>query len=469
MMRNRYTLLISAVVFFLLTGCEDYLNINEDPNNPTQAPLSGLMATASFRTGNNVQEMGGITSFYVQYLASPNAASAGDIQDRVSYGGAWADLYNIMTDLSDLELQAEEEGASSYLGIAKVLKAINLGLAVDAWGAIPYSEAFFAETINPTYDDDEQLYGVIQNLLDDGIISLQAESSASVGEDDFVFGGNTEAWIKTAYALKARYLLHLSGTDQYNPQAILQAVDQGFTSNDDDAQVDYFAIQINPWSQVALNNDNLLLGGWISEHLIEAMDGTIYGYDDPRKRFMYGITDDSLYVGTRNGAGRGDAPESGARSTLVQDSYYAAETAPVLIITFFEQKFIEAEAALAAGDQERAYQAYIDGIRAHMSKIGVEEEEIETYFSNPAVGVGAGNITRDLILKEKYIAMFLHPEAWVDARRYDYGYEDFTAPENLNPDLGGQLIRRLIYPESETQRNVQTPDIDLTDRLWWDQ
>lgn len=28
------------------------------------------------------------------------------------------------------------------------------------------------------------------------------------------------------------------------------------------------------------------------------------------------------------------------------------------------------------------------------------------------------NITLDLILKEKYVAMFLHPESWNDARRF---------------------------------------------------
>lgn len=292
----------------LFTGCEDYLDINEDPNNPTEAPLNGLMATASFRTGNNVQQMGEITSFYVQYLASPNEASATDVQEDVAYDDAWFNLYNSMTDLSDLEQQAEAEGSADYLGIAQLLKAINLGLVVNAWGDVPYQQAFFAETLNPTYDDDEQLYETIQQLLNDGIAALESESvNIPVGNDDFVFGGDRAAWIKAAYALQARYLLHLSETDRYDPSAILAAVDQGLTSNADDAQVDYFEEQINPWSQVAENNSNLLLGGWISEQLVEAMDGTTYGYDDPRKRFMFGTTNDTTFVGTPNGAGRGDA------------------------------------------------------------------------------------------------------------------------------------------------------------------
>jgi hypothetical protein len=43
-------------------------------------------------------------------------------------------------------------------------------------------------------------------------------------------------------------------------------------------------------------------------------------------------------------------------------------------------------------------------------------------------------------------------------------------PENLNPNLGGEFIRRLAYPDSETQRNgANVPDVNLNDRIWWDQ
>lgn len=453
------------------SSCEDYLDINVDPNNPTVAPLSGLMANASFETGNNVQDLGGITSFYVQYLASPNPASSTDIQDEVAYDDTWFNMYNIMTDLSDLELQAEEAGATDYLGVAKIIKALNLGMTIDMWGDIPYNDAFFAQTLNPTYDDDEALYGEVQQLLDEGIAQLQLGTSTfTVGDDDFIFGGDIAQWLKTAHALKARYLLHLSETAQYDPQAVLAQVDQGLSSPEDDAQVDYYEEENNPWSIVAQNNADLLLGGWISEQLIEAMDGTTYGYVDPRQPQMYGTTNTGSFVGTTNGAGRGDAPEQGARSTLVEDSYYAQETAPILIFTFFEQKFIEAEAALDAGDRNRAYQAYLFGIGAHMLKIGVAETDIEAYLNSPAVAVGAANLTEALIYKEKYIAMFLHPETWVDARRYDYQYENMTLPANHNPSLNGQFIRRLVYPDSETTRNgSNVPDVSLADPLWWDQ
>ena len=67
------------------------------------------------------------------------------------------------------------------------------------------------------------------------------------------------------------------------------------------------------------------------------------------------------------------------------------------------------------------------------------------------VSVGAANLTLDLIMKEKYKALFLSPETWNDARRYNYLYKDFTLPLNA---VAAGFIRRIVYPSVETSRNV---------------
>lgn len=455
----------------LFFGCEEYLDINDDPNNPTQAPITGLMANTSFETGNNMYRAGSVTSFFVQYLASPNPASSTDVHDEVSYGTTWFEFYDVMTDLADMQNLAEERGANNYVAAAQIMKALNLGLVVDLWGDVPYTNAFFAQSLTPEYDDDQSLYTTIQSLLDDAIANLgSGEATISMAGDDFIYGGDLDKWEKLAYLLKARYLNHLSKQGSYSPQDVLNMLDNAFESNEDDADVTYFDNEINPWAQEAIDNAALLLGGWISEQTIEAMDGTIRDVVDPRMPFMFGTTDDGEFIGTVNGAGRGDAPEQGARSTLVEGDFYTTRTGPVLIATYAEQLFIEAEAAFRSGDDSRAYEAYLAGIEAHMDRLGVEEAEKMEYLSDPNVAVGADNLTLDLIFDEKYIALFLSPEAWVDARRYDYAYEDMTLPANHNPQLNGQFIRRLAYPDSEITRNgANVPSISLADRIWWDQ
>lgn len=468
LLKNKYTYLIIGCLL-MMQSCDDYLDINDNPNNPTEAPLAGLMVNTTFETAQNVFRLGDITSFFVQYLASPNPASSTDIMDDVSHGNTWFNLYNTMTDLTDLIDQAETVGAVHYQGAGEIMLALNLGMTVDAWGDIPYSDALVFASITPSYDTDEELYAEVFRLLDAGIAHLSQETEVSIGDDDFIYQGDADKWIKLGNMLKARYLNHLSNTASYDPNAVLAAVDKGFESNADDAQVVYFEEQNNPWSIVAEDNANLLLGGWISEQLVESMDGTTYGVVDPRLPFMIGTTEDGEFVGTVNGAGRGNAAESGERSTLVLETFYASELAPLLIATYAEQKFIEAEAAFGI-DKDRSYNAYLEGIRAHMEKIGVSEDEASAYISSPEVSMGVADFSMEDIFREKYIALFLHPEAWVDARRIDYDYAGFEPPANLNPALGGDLIRRLSYPDSETSRNgSNVPDVTLTTPIFWDE
>ena len=105
-----------------------------------------------------------------------------------------------------------------------------------------------------------------------------------------------------------------------------------------------------------------------------------------------------------------------------------------------------------------------------MTKIGVESAEIEAYISSPEVSMGVDAFSIDDIFKEKWVALFLNPEAWVDARRHDYDYENFDLPVNLNPNLNGMFIRRLAYPDSEVSRNgSNVPDVTLLDPVFWDE
>ncbi|SEJ05618.1 Starch-binding associating with outer membrane [Cyclobacterium xiamenense] len=468
-MKSIHIRLLGLLLLVGISSCEEFLDVNENPNNPEDAPITGLMTNATYETALNVQRVGSTTSNYVQYLASPNPASASDVMDPLNFSGTWFNLYNVMTDLTDLISKAEESDAGHYLGAGQVLMALNLGMTVDIFGDVPYSEGFDFSSVTPTYDDDEQLYAEIMRLLDSGIQNLAGSTTISMGADDFIFQGDVEKWGKFANVLKARFMLHTKGTGSYNESELLAALENGFSGNEDDASVTFFEQRFNPWAQVAINNANLLLGGWISTQFIEALDGTSYPTVDPRLGLMIGTTDEGEFVGVPNGEGRGDAPEQGARSTLVPGQFYTSELSPLLIATYAEQKFIEAEAALST-DPGRAYAAYLAGIEAHMDMLEVPQAEKDAYLSDPSVAVGAQALTLDTILKEKWVALFLHPETWNDARRFDYGYKDMTVPANLNADLNGQFIRRLAYPDNEVSRNGQNvPTVTLLDRIWWDQ
>jgi len=467
----------SLISVFSLQSCKDYFDQNVNPNQVSNPSLPSMLSTATSKAGINNYNVGSIISNYVQYTANPTAAAASDTYQIVDYTGTWDALYFAMADTKDLKTLAQAQGSSEYIGVANVLLAYNLSLVTDLWGSAPYSDAFNPAALTPKYDSEEQNYNTINSLLDEAIVEL-AKTNATIklaAASDLIHAGDRAKWLKTAYALKARNLLKVSKKSTYNAANVLTALGNSYVSNADDAGMASFVLR-NNWATVALNNASLTLGGWLSEQLIDHLNGTTYGVFDPRIRK---ITDPTsvpgnptypAYIGTVNGAGNRNNPPH--NNTVKDENYIAVSspwtsaTAPLLIVTFAELKFIEAEAALAT-NPTRAYAAYLAGIGANMDRLQVPAADKAIYLANPLVAVGATNLTKALIFKEKYVATYLNPEAWNDARRSDYQYKDFTLPVNAALST---FIRRLAYPSGETTKNgANVPAaVSLSTNLWWD-
>lgn len=459
-------MMIAAVSF---TGCNKFLDKLDNPNLVTDPPLNGLLTEATFETGRDVFRMGYAVSYYVQYQASNSKASDADIYNIVDYTETWTNIYQTMMNIKQMNEKAAQAGSTQHLGVGKILMAYNLNLLINTFGNVPYSNALQGQLVlNPTYDNQEALYDTTLKLLDEGIAELNKTGSAfTLGEaSDVIHGGSTEAWIKTANALKARFLNQHSRKPDYDPAAILTLLGSAYASNDDDAQLTAFE-GLSPWNGVARDNASLVLDGWLSTQFIDALNGTTFGLFDPRLPKIASLTKFGDYRGTPNGAGRFNTGTDNEESFLPLDGFYSKSGAPLLMVTYSEMKFIEAEAAFRSNDLPRAYAAYLEGIRSHMDKVGVAEADREAYITNPIVSVGASNITLELIFKEKYVVMFLNPEAWVDARRFDYKYKDFTLPQGA---VLNTFIRRLGYPAVEISRNsANVPTVtSLDEKLAFD-
>jgi hypothetical protein len=470
-------LFIRYIFIFFLAGffssCKKFLDVNENPNSPTAPPINGLLTKVTQNTAMNVYRVSDITSYYVQYLASPNPSSATDVYEPIDASSTWTALYDNMTDIYDLERMAAEQGATQYEGVAKILMAMDLHLVHNLWGAAPYSTAFTGEDFTPSYDNAEQIFGQTLTLLDEGIALLQQTGSTRTipavsgtsPKTDVIHNGSSEAWIRTAHALKARLLNQLSETTEYNPAAILTELGAAYTAADQAAFITTFDIR-NPWNQAALNNQNLSLDAWLAEHFVDAMDGTS-GIADPRLPHIASLTQFNDYRGTRNGKGRTGSGTTKDESYVSLTGYYSSTGSPLFIITYDEMKFIEAEVAFRMNDKARAYDAYLEGIRVNMDKMGIAPTERNAYINDPSVSVGENNLALSHIFKEKYKALFLMPVTWGDARRFDYQYPGFQLPLNV---VTNTFVRRLVYPSVETSRNgANTPtETDVTEKLWWD-
>src|SRR5829696_2353189 len=276
MKTTRYIFLFAAIIS--AGSCKKFLDVNTNPNSPTAAPINGLLIKTTQNAALNVYRVGNTTSYYVQYLASPNPDAPTDTYDKIDASNTWTLLYDNMTDIYDLDKMAKDAGATQYQGVAKILMAMDLHLVHNLWGAAPYSQAFSAENPTPRYDDAQTIFQTCLTLIDEGITLLGLPGSkltipTAAPSPDLIHKGVTAAWIRTAHSLKARLLNQLSKTQQYNPTAIFAELAAAYTAAGQDAAVTTFAVR-NPWAQAALNNAAQSLDAWLSQHYVNQMRDT---------------------------------------------------------------------------------------------------------------------------------------------------------------------------------------------------
>jgi len=422
---------IAIVFLVILTSCE-YGSTNTDPTRPggDNVPLVAIVPAMQTQTHRNIgavlgrysgiltQQWKGVDAqqlAYTEYFITEDDTS--NPWDTGLYTGS-------MRDAVDIIERAAAEGSPNTGGLAKIYLALNLGIATNVWGNVPFEEAFLgAENLSPKYDDQEELYTVILNLLDEAILDLEADDPAGIQGD--LLGETNSAWIATAHALKARFYMQLSSRSDTAAQDALNEISQAFGSND--GQLDFiFENSQNGGHPLALfgfQRPNTMV---IGDFFANLMDG------DPRQP-LYMVQNDSgnfLYF---------DAEEP----NLVWSQL--GSSSPV--VSYAEVKFIEAEATQRNGGN--AQPILEEAIRANMEYLGVSASDINAYIS----GLTFEGI--ETIIVEKYKAMYGQSplQVWNDYRRT--GFPELTPnPDGVNGNNPSGIIpRRLLYPITERQSN----------------
>ncbi|PSQ70517.1 MAG: hypothetical protein BRD38_05390 [Bacteroidetes bacterium QH_9_67_14] len=173
-MKRALPLLAFALACVALAGCDEGLLVdNTDPNATTDPSLGGLLPSAIYTTTEQaIFPAAATTAYYTQNLASPSGSST-DQHYEARIGDAWSGVYDAISDVEALRAEARRQDAPYYAGIAQIIKAFNLGLATDLWGAIPSEEAVGGSAnLTPAYDEQEVVYGDVQSLLDSAITAL---------------------------------------------------------------------------------------------------------------------------------------------------------------------------------------------------------------------------------------------------------------------------------------------------------
>ncbi len=490
-MKKYIKIILIFIVFITISSCKDEyydVNIPSDATSEGEVSLAELMPTTALYVGKlpyytESDDFG----YYAQHIASKNGGAGEENTDQhyeSSVKNTWEIFYlHVLPQTQMMIEKATAANAIHYRGMAKMMQAIGMGYVLDAYGDMPYSESD-GTNFTPVFDSQESVYNAMMALLNDAVADMSAAdtSGQTPGGDDIFYQGDMSKWIKAAHTLMARNAIHLTKAGATTAaNNALTHLNMGFADNADNLQLVFNSRVKNPWhTSVVLAENTSNNYTQPSNQIIEAMNGISFPFNtvtmDPRLPIYFDNGGAATYKGIDNGEGQE------ADDNAYFNPAYVTFDMSLPIITYAEAQFIRAEAeflanggtATSTGTTAAGYQAYQDGIAASMDATGVAAADKAAYLTDTSVDVGMGALALKNIMREKFVANWLNPESYNDERRYDFStnaFVDLAQPAFVNPDNGGQWVRRASYPATEQERNPTNwaaAEQAITVPVWWD-
>jgi hypothetical protein len=245
---------ISLLLLSGLFSCQKWLDVNVDPNNPSDASATVnirlpwiqhyymyAIGTANMRTSTIT---GILTQVYSATAANSLLAAWNPIQSScTTIYQNW--FLGAAVNLNPMISKAEETGAYHYIAAAYCIRAMGFMLMLDLYGEMPYTEALTGK-YNPAYDSGDVIYKGCLADIDKAIEffgKTQEAGAPALSAGDTWNGGDVNKWIKLCYGLKARFLNQVSKkTTLYDPAAVLAALDKAPQSNADNTIMKHYNV-----------------------------------------------------------------------------------------------------------------------------------------------------------------------------------------------------------------------------------
>ncbi|WP_266364885.1 SusD/RagB family nutrient-binding outer membrane lipoprotein [Tellurirhabdus rosea] len=527
-MKKILSLCAALSLAVVTSSCNDFLDINVDPNTPSQPVLDLLLPATQVSMGVQIggSALNRISTVVVQH-ATQNLASRFDF-NGATFQTAWNNLYaEALKDIDLVIKQGTERNQWGYVGIAKLEKAYIYSIMVDLWGDVPFTEASAGDAnLNPKFDKGEDVYKAVFALIDEGITDLNKTPYISPGNADVLYRGDRTLWIRMANSLKLKLLNQIRLVPAERDRVIrdINALIAGNNLISTNAQDFTFRFGTTETPQnrhpVHISEYRATKDFWMDQGFMERL----YNTDDPRLRYyVYRQTNNAgvNFTRTSNGYGgrftgdpTGAPADNAVRATFGIYPYgglydnnpitglpttnqfltNAGTNSPAAhrvvattdgsgagifpMITNAMVNFILAEAALTLGTQGNARTYLQNAITAHLNSVN----SFVTSAGNSGTPLSAATITAfvnnrlaqfdaadnagklQLVMTEKYIALFGNGIESYNDYRRT-GLPALMAPISpLNP-----FPLRFTYSLRELTTNSNAPAQNaLTKPVFWD-
>lgn len=493
---------ISAVALSAgLSSCDSYLDINQDPNSPSEGNIETYMLMPAIEMnvaasyGDFLRIAGGYhAQFYAQLNGTSNYVDYSQFNmSATRSSGTYTQftqkaLLNLKTVLTK-SLAAEDWG--TYLA-ATTLRAFVYEALVDCYGEVPYQEALNPEILSPKYDDGQVVYeGVIAEIDD----ALSKAGTSNTVCTNFLFPSATAGrWIQFANALKLKMLMRMADVKDVKSEVAALIAEDNFPKSD----VSYSGCWSNESGHMSPFYAEEFSSAWGSTQQNVAANQAIIGtmqvkdaegnieYQDPRLAAFFEPNSDKEYKGGISGT---NYPSTSSLTKWCRP--VASFDMPVYLITVAEIEFFKAEYYARYGSANEAAAHYAAAIEASFASAGVggADEYIVRYPYD------AGNFKKSIGLA-KWVALsgVNTFEAWCELRRLDYpafgtakGSDFYKLGDDSSYDVSkyvpgtlytpiqvfgqvgdNKVLERYPYAESSSARNSNTPDFPgYTSPVFW--
>jgi hypothetical protein len=475
---------------FIFGSCSDYLDVNTDPNNPTEVDAALVLPVAQTYSANQLLFDRYMNTFGNMMMANWSQSDGYSWYDdeflylvsTTFYDQIWNYSYrNTLKQYNILDV--ESENMSYYSAISKIMKSYQFQYLVDAYGDIPYFEALQrGSNLTPAFDDAQVVYDDLIVELDNAILLIENASMLTdvelPGEDDIIFHGDMNKWLQLANTIKMRVLIRQSGLSSkqdYIQNEFTKIENSGYGFITEDVMVQPGYIQDvgkqNPfWDDYGADASGVQTNNGKATCASDYIIGVLESNNDPRIDYIYQLPASGTHLGVPQGLAEYPSDDSFVPTnvSLIGPGLLKTPEQGSVIFLMSESYFLQAEAAqrgYLTGDAQTFYE---NGIAASFDYLGASGASSYASQNINLVGWNASSNKIEAIITQKSFALngINGFEAWIEYNRTGYPQ---GIPVSLQATTSDRPVR-LFYPASELSANPTNvpaqPDA-FADKIFW--